>query len=290
MKLYVSSWAVLVLAFAAPAWAQIDARLMRQPAVSQTQIAFVYAGDIWLVPRAGGVAQRLSTPRGEEQLPRFSPDGTRIGYSANYDGNTDIYVVPAAGGTPVRVTHHPAADRMLGWYPDGTAILFATSMTAGKDRFNQLYRVAPAGGLPEKLPVPYGEFGSISPDGRTLAYMPATRDYRTWKRYRGGWAPEIWLFDLEKRTARNLTRNEANDAHPMWHGNTIYFLSDRDENKRSNIWAHDLASGEDRQVASRSTTCTSPPSAPPTSCSRPEAGSTSWPSPPSRCARSRSKS
>ncbi len=239
---------VIPLLSAAVAMAQIDARLLRYPDVSANQIAFVYAGDIWLVAKQGGTAERLSTPAGEESFPRFSPDGREIGYSANYDGNTDIYVIPAGGGLPDRITYHPAPDRMLDWYPDGSAILFASPMESGKDRFNQLYKVSRNGGLPEKLPVPYGEFGAISPDGTTLAYMPMSVDFRTWKRYRGGWAPDIWLFDLAKLTARNLTANDANDAQPMWHGSTLYFLSDRDAAKRANIWAYDLATDAVREV------------------------------------------
>ncbi|MGE0455105.1 MAG: PDZ domain-containing protein [Vicinamibacteria bacterium] len=239
---------LLALGAAAPAGAQIDARMLRHPAVSRTQVAFVYAGDVWLVPKAGGVAHRLSTPAGEEAFPRFSPDGSRLAYSADYDGNTDVYVIAAAGGLPTRVTHHPAADRVLGWYPDGKSLLFATSMTAGKDRFNQLYRVSVEGGLPEKLPLPYGEFGTIAADGRRLAYMPSTRDFRTWKRYRGGWAPDIWLFDLRDQTAKNLTHDPANDSQPMWHGDTLYFLSDRDASKRHNVWALDVRTGATRQV------------------------------------------
>ncbi|MDD8015179.1 MAG: hypothetical protein PHX45_05760 [Acidobacteriota bacterium] len=244
---------LLVLILCSPsvittAHAQIDARLLRYPDVSATTIAFVYAGDVWLVPKAGGVAQRLSTPKGEEEFPRFSPDGTLLAFSANYDGNLDIYVVPVAGGVPARLTFHPSPDRVLDWYPDGTSILFASSRESGKDRFNQLYRVSKIGGLPEKLPVPYGEFGSLTPDGRQLAYMPISRDFRTWKRYRGGMAPDIWLFDLKTYGARNLTASDANDAHPMWHGDTLYFLSDRDANKRNNIWACDPAAGALRQV------------------------------------------
>jgi tricorn protease len=240
--------AVIPVLLAATAMAEIDARLLRYPDVSATRIAFVYAGDIWVVAKDGGVAERLSTPAGEESFPRFSPDGSEIAYSANYDGNTDVYVVAAGGGLPRRLTYHPAPDRVLDWYPDGGALLVASPMESGKDRFNQLYKVSRDGGLPEKLPLPYGEFGAISPDGATLAYMPMSNDFRTWKRYRGGWTPDIWLFDLAKRTARNLTASDANDAQPMWHGSTLYFLSDRDAAKRNNIWAYDLATGAVREV------------------------------------------
>src|SRR5437016_5723472 len=156
-----------LLATAAPASAQVDARMFRQPAVSADKIAFVYAGDIWLVPKTGGTATRLSSPLGEESFPRFSPDGTKLAYSADYDGNTDVYVVPTAGGTPVRLTHHPMADRVVGWHPDGMRVLFASARESGRQRFNQFYLVSAdstAGGLPEKLPVPYGEFGAYSPD------------------------------------------------------------------------------------------------------------------------------
>ncbi len=226
----------------------IDARMFRYPAVSAAQIAFVYAGDIWVVPKTGGTAQRLSSPRGEEMFPRFSPDGARIAFSGNYDGNTDLYVMPASGGVPRRITHHGAADRMLDWYPDGKSLLFATMMTSQKDRFNQLYRVGAEGGLPERLPAPYGEFGAISPDGKQLAYTPISVDFRTWKRYRGGMNPDIWLFDLENKSARNLTKHEANDSIPMWHGETLYFLSSRDPSQRDNLWACDVRRGQFRQI------------------------------------------
>src|SRR5688572_11261140 len=194
---------------------RIDARMMRQPDVSDSQIAFVYAGDIWVAPKAGGQAVRLSSPRGEESFPKFSPDGSLIAFSGNYDGNMDIYVVAAAGGVPRRITHHGAPDRVVGWYPDGNHILFATTMTSYKDRFSQLYKVSVDGGLPEKLPMPYGEFGAISPDGKSIAYNPISVDFRTWKRYRGGMNPDIWLFDLIHLRARNLTQSDAAESIPM---------------------------------------------------------------------------
>jgi len=222
-----------------PAFAQIDARMFRQPSVSKDQIAFVYAGDIWLVPRKGGTAGRLTSSPGEESFPRFSPDGTRIAYSASYDGNVDVFVVPAAGGEPVRLTHHPMADRVIGWTPDGKRVLFASGRESGRQRYSQFFTVGLEGGLPEKLPIPYGEFGTYSPDGKQFVYMPMSQDFRNWKRYRGGWAPDLMLFDLKTFATRNITANPANDAQPMWHGNAIYFLSDRGANERNNIWMYD---------------------------------------------------
>src|SRR5260370_14219615 len=145
---------LLILAAGGRAAGQVDAGMCRQPAVSADKIAFVYAGDIWLVPKAGGTATRLSSPLGEESFPRFSPDGSKLAYSADYDGNTDVYVVPTAGGTPVRLTHHPMSDRVVGWHPDGKRVLFASARESGRQRFNQFYLVSVDGGLPEKLPVP----------------------------------------------------------------------------------------------------------------------------------------
>ena len=228
--------------------AEVNARMLRQPDVSEDEITFVYAGDIWVVPKQGGVANRLSSPEGEETLPRFSPDGSQIAFVANYDGNNDIYVIPRTGGSPRRVTYHPMEDRLLDWYPDGKALLMASSRASGRQRFSQLYGVDAAGGLPTRLPVPYGEFGEISPDGKTLAYTLRTRDYRTWKRYRGGMNPDIWLFNLETYASENVTHDSADDSQPMWHGTTLYFLSDRGAEKRHNIWAYDTSRKSVRQI------------------------------------------
>lgn len=235
-------------AAAAEKSARIDARMMRQPDVSATQIAFVYAGDIWIAPKAGGEAVRLSSPRGEESFPKFSPDGATLAFSGNYDGNIDIYTVPAQGGLPQRLTHHGAPDRIIDWYPDGKAILFATTMTSFKDRFNQLYKVSAEGGLPEKLPMPYGEFGAMAPDGQSIVFNTISVDFRTWKRYRGGMNPDLWLLDLKTLKARNLTQSPAAESVPMWSGSKIYFLSDRDGNKRFNLWSLDLANDRFKQV------------------------------------------
>jgi tricorn protease len=234
----------------ASAQAGIDARMLRNPDVSSTHIAFVYAGDIWIVDRDGGLAQRLSSPAGQELFPRFSPDGTHLAFSGNYDGNTDVYVIPTTGGSPQRLTHHPAMDRLLDWTPDGSELLFASSMTSGSGRFSQIWRTDKDGGMPTRLPLAYGEVGALSADGKTLAFQIKNRDGRTWKRYRGGLAPDIWLYDMATGDARKLTDDPANDSQPMWHGDTVYFLSDRGPAMRSNIWAQDVTGGPARQITS----------------------------------------
>ena len=227
---------------------QLDARLLRCPDVSDTQITFVYAGDIWAAPKEGGLAQRISSPKGEEMFPRFSPDGTRIAFSGNYDGNIDVYVVPVRGGVPDRVTHHPEADRLVDWCPDGKSLLYASRMESHRRVFNQFYKTSPTGGMPEKLPLVHAEFGAISPDGKFLAFTTLSREFSTWKRYRGGTAPDIWLFDMEKKTAENITKNDAGDSLPMWHGSTLYFLSDQGAKMRGNLFAYDLKTKKTRQV------------------------------------------
>src|SRR5689334_7894211 len=194
--------------------------MLRYPDVSATSIVFVYADDLWTVPREGGVATPLASPPGVEILPRFSADGKTIAFVGNYDGNKDLYTIPKAGGVPQRVTHHPSTETLCDWTPDGR-LLFFTNGFAGRDRQVQLFTVAPTGGLPEPLPVPYGAFASISADGRWLAYTPHTIDTRTWKRYRGGMSTDIWLFDLSTKAAKRATDWEGTDTAPMWHGNQL---------------------------------------------------------------------
>jgi tricorn protease len=239
--------AALLAAPLAPAAAQVDARMLRYPDVSASQIAFVYAGDIWVVPKTGGTAFRLSSPLGEEAFPRFSPDGSRLAFSANYDGNQDVYVVPAMGGEPVRVTYHPMPDRLVDWHPDGR-LVFASSREAGRQRYSQFFLVSPEGGLPARMAVPYGEFGAFAADGRRFAYTPVSQDFRTWKRYRGGWSPDLWIFDLRDSSATRVAPHDADDTQPMWHGDRLYFLSDRGPEQRHNLWVWDAAGGAARQI------------------------------------------
>jgi tricorn protease len=240
----------LPVLFSVNSHAQIDARLLQYPDVSSTHITFSFAGDIWVVPKQGGTAVKLSSPVGEEIFPRFSPDGTRIAFSGNYDGNMDIYLIPSMGGLPERLTFHGMADRVVDWHPDGDKVLFASARHSGRQRFNQFYLIPASGGLAEQMPMPYAEFGSFSPDGRRIAYTDKSRLHRTWKRYRGGMAPDITVFNLSDSTSENVIAGIANEELPMWHNNILYFLSDRGEEKRFNIWSYDIDSGQEKQVTS----------------------------------------
>ena len=228
--------------------AQVNARMLQYPDVSATHITFTYGGDVWIVAKEGGTAYKLTSAKGTELLARFSPDGKQIAFSGNYNGNVDVYVMPSMGGLPKRITYHGMPDRLIDWYPDGKSLLFASSRESGKQRFSQFYKVSKDGGLPEKLPLSYAEFGVISPDGKKIAYTPISTAFRTWKRYQGGMAADIFVYDFENQSAENITNNIANDELPMWYGNKIYFLSDRGDNKRNNIWSFDLSTKQTKQV------------------------------------------
>jgi tricorn protease len=223
------------------------AGMLLYPDVSATHIVFLYANDLWLVPREGGLARPLAGPRGREGFPRFSPDGQSVAFMGNYDGDMDLYTVPVSGGVATRVTHHPATEILCDWTADGK-LLFYSNGLADMQRKSNIFTVAPGGGLPRKLPVPYGTVAAISPDGQWLAYTPNTRDNRTWKRYRGGMATDIWLFHLKKHTWKAITDWEGTDTQPMWHGQTVYYLSDNGKEFRLNIWAYDTKTGKRRQV------------------------------------------
>lgn len=221
------------------AMAQIDAGLFRFPDVSQSQIAFSYANDIWIVPKEGGTATKLISPPGVEILPKFSPDGKTLAFTANYDGNNDVYVLPVTGGVPLRLTQHDYIDWVTDWTPDGKRILFASRRESTKERFNQFYTIAATGGPATKLPLAYAEFGSYSPDGKKIAVVTRTQSFRNWKRYRGGMKADIHVFDFDKQVSENISvKSEAGDEFPMWHDNFIYFLSDRGTEKRMNLWRY----------------------------------------------------
>jgi tricorn protease len=237
-----------------------EARLLRFPAVSQDAIVFSSGGDLYSVPIAGGVARKLTSHPGYEIFARFSPDGKTIAFTGEYDGNRDVYVIPAEGGIPRRVTftstlgRDDLSDRMgpnnivMGWRHDGKRIVFRGRMREWNDFNGQLYVVPAGGGTPSDLPLPRGGFCSFSPDDKKLAYNRVFREFRTWKRYRGGMTDDIWIYDFETKKTENISNNAAGDIFPMWSGETIYFLSDRDENKRMNLYAYDLKSKETRAL------------------------------------------
>lgn len=225
-----------------------DALMLRFPDVSADKIVFAYAGDIWIVPKSGGTAMRLSSPAGSELYPKFSPDGTEIAFSGNYDGNTDIYLMPATGGAPERLTHHPDDDLVAEWYPDGESILFRSNMLSPTQRYNRLFKVSKKGGMPEVLPLPFGEQGSFSPDGKKLAFEYMAPMRGVWKRYRGGMASDIWIYDFGTGSLEKLTDFPGTDTTPMWHGNRIYFLSDRGSEKKLNLWVYETDTKKTRQV------------------------------------------
>ncbi len=209
--------------------------LPRQPTLNRTQVVFSYAGDLWTVSREGGDATRLTAGAGVEANPVFSPDGTRIAFSGEYDGNVDVYVVPAAGGVPRRLTYHPSTDVVVGWTPDGKEIIFSSNRMSFSPRFSRLFTISVEGGFPRELPLPMGYEASYSPDGKRVAYVPLPRDpfpgqglSHAWKRYRGGLATPIWIATLADSSIEKIPRRDSNDFNPMWIGQTIYFLSDRE--------------------------------------------------------------
>ncbi len=224
-----------------------DALMLRFPDVSRDNITFVYAEDVWVVSKSGGIAKRITSAKGLESFPKFSPDGAKIAFSANYDGNTDIYVIPSIGGRIDRLTHHPDTETMIDWYPDGSDILFASRMESYSQRFNQFYKLSVHGGLPDKLPLAYAEFGCLSPDGTQLAYQYLNRQFRNWKRYQGGTASDIWIHDFAKDQSTKITEYPGTDAMPMWHDNKIFFISDRGAEMRLNLWSYDLTSRQFKQ-------------------------------------------
>lgn len=228
--------------------AQIDAALLRYPDVSATQIVFTYANDLWVVPKEGGKAFHLSSPSGVESFPKFSPDGNSIAYTADYDGSNSIYTIPATGGTPARLTWHGSPERVIDWYPDGKHVLFASSRAAGRERFNQFFKIPSAGGPSQQLPLPYAEFGTLSPDGKQVAFTFKSQVFRNWKRYRGGWNGQIHVFDLTSYAFENISTTDADDELPMWHAGSIFFLSDRGSEKRMNLWEYEIASKKFTQL------------------------------------------
>ena len=231
---------LFTLALAAAAFtAQADeARLLRFPSTDGNQIVFSYGGDLYKAPLAGGQATRLTSHIGYEMFARFSPDSKTIAFTGEYDGNREVYLIPAQGGEPVRLTYSSTnsrddlGDRMgpnnivMAWSKDGKKIVYRNRTGDGFP--GKLWTISPDGGMPEQIPLPEGGFCSYSPDGKKLAYNRVMREFRTWKYYRGGMADDIWVYDPAAKKVENVTNNVAQDIFPMWIGEEIFFISDRD--------------------------------------------------------------
>jgi tricorn protease len=236
-----------------------ETRLLRFPAIHGNRIVFTYAGDLYAVAATGGVARRLTSDIGFEMFARFSPDGKSLAFTGQYDGNTEVYLMPSDGGIPKRLTwtatlgRDDVSDRMgpnnlvIGWKDDGH-ILFRSRRTEWNDFLGKLYLASAAGGPVEELPLPRGGFASYSADGQQLVYNRVFREFRTWKRYRGGMADDVWLYDFKTKATTNLTNNPALDIIPMWKGNKVYFVSDRDESYRLNLFSYDLGTKQTKKL------------------------------------------
>ena len=252
--------ALATAALAAPVLAQTGeaTKLLRFPDLSGDRIAFTYAGDIWLASTEGGTATRLTSHPGLELFAKFSPDGSMIAFTGQYDGDEQVYVVEAAGGAPRQLTFYPAAGplaprwgydyQIYGWSPDGKSVLFRSLRDGWDLGDTKLFLVDTAGGLPRALPMPESGGGDLSPDARRVVYSPVTRDFRHWKRYEGGWAQDLWILDLDSLESIQVTNHRRSDRDPMWIDDTIYFSSDRDGTL--NLYAYETGSGDLTQLTS----------------------------------------
>ncbi|MDE2356356.1 MAG: PD40 domain-containing protein [Alphaproteobacteria bacterium] len=248
----VSAAALMAGAVLAGGAVQAAPQLLQSPAIHGDMIAFGYAGDLWVVSRAGGAARRLTTGVGIESTPIFSPDGQTLAFTGEYDGNTDVFTVPVAGGVPHRVTYHPATDAAVGWTPDGKAILFRSDRDA-HSRYTRLFEVPAAGGPARPLPLPMAYSGELAPDGASIAYTPLApafgfdfRNYTAWGNYHGGRAGVIWITDLKTLDSRIVPHTQGADFSPVHLGGKIYFLSGRDG--PVSVFAYDPASGQVAEV------------------------------------------
>ncbi len=233
-----------------------DAKLLRMPDINKDLIVFVYAGDIWSVPAAGGDAKRLTSHVGLEAFPKISPDGRWIAFSGEYSGTRQIFVMPSTGGTPRQLTYYNDVGILpprggidnypLDWTPDGRKILFHANRTPYGERMGKYFLVGLDGGLETALQIPEAGGGTFSPTGNEIVYTPISREFRTWKRYKGGRQQDIWIYDLKNDTSKRLTEFEGSDLHPIWHRDKIFFVSDR--GLIQNIYAHDLKTGQVAKV------------------------------------------
>lgn len=246
-------WAFLLLAFAfllvlGSSTQAEEARLLQQPTVSSDSVAFVYANDIWTVPRSGGEARRLTTHPGTESSPVFSPDGKHIAFTGQYDGNTDVFVIPASGGEPKRLTYHPYPDVVREWTPDGISVVFASGRTSAPTGYSKLWTISVNGGMPEPLPMPMANKGVFSPDGKRMAYVCLPEAFAAWRHYRGGRTTGVWLINMADYSTEEIPRENSNDTDPMWIDDTVYFISDRSHTM--NLFAYNTGDKQVKQLTS----------------------------------------
>jgi len=256
MRLRPISFAFAVGALLAAPSAFAGTKLLRFPDVCGDRVVFTYAGDLWTASTQGGTASRLTAGPGLEQSARFSPDCSRIAFTGEYGGDDQVYVIAAGGGEPKQLTFYPAQgplpqrwgfdNQVYGWTPDGKSILFRGWRDSTSISQPHLYTVAVDGGLPDTLPMPVAGVGRYSSDGSQMVYSPKYRDFRTWDRYVGGWAQDLYIYDFASRSAKNITNDPNTDRDPVWIGNAIYFLADR--NEHLNLYRYDTGSGETKQL------------------------------------------
>jgi tricorn protease len=251
---------VLLFAYMQIAKSQEETRLLRFPTIHGNQLIFTYAGDLYTVDATGGLARKLTNDIGYETFARFSPDGKTVAFTAQYDGNTEVYTMDAQGGVPKRITYTATlgrddiADRMgpnnlvMGWKHDNQNIVFRTRKKSYNSFNGSLYTVNIDGSMGEELPFPRGGFCSYSPDDQKLAFNRIFREFRTWKRYRGGMADDIWIFDFKTKKTINITDKPAQDIIPMWYGDKIYYISDRGEHKRMNLYVYDIKTKQTKKL------------------------------------------
>jgi tricorn protease len=215
-----------------------DARLLRNPDINGNKIVFSYGGDLWATTTGGGNASRLTSHPGQEYNPYFSPDGKWIAFSGEYDGNVDVFIIPAEGGNPKRLTYHPMPDEVTGWSADGKYVYFST-IRASHNRYLRVFKISADGGFPDPLPMPMAYLGSESADGKYFAYTKLSnrQSFNWWRRYRGGHAPFIWIFNNADLSVKMIPHPKSNDSFPRWMGKDVYFLSDRD--RVMNLYAFD---------------------------------------------------
>jgi len=251
---FTSTLAVIIFLISFAASAQT--KLLRFPDIHDNRVVFTYAGDLWIAPAAGGTASRLTAHPGQELFARFSPDGRWIAFTGQYDGDEQVYVIPSGGGIPKQLTYYPARgpltprwgydNQVYGWTRDGKAVLFRSLRDSWTLPISRLYTVPMAGGPAEVLPMPESGAGDYAPDGTQMVYSPMARDFRSEKRYAGGQANNLYLFNLKTYEAKRITDHPRADRDPMWIGSTVYFNSDRDGH--FNLYAYEISGGKTTQL------------------------------------------